>query len=116
MLQWLEVVSILQCHCVYLFYIASYNPAALLLPTVLVNIIVFVVYFYRRLRYPEFIFVVKIVVSEARYKTLHSTSNRKLSEWVGVVDTASSYEQEGRGFESRLLFYFFLHTFFVPFS
>ena len=91
----------------------SYNPPALLLPTVLVNIIVVEVYFYRRLRiqYPEFILVVKIVVSEARYKTLHSTSHRNLSEWVGVVDTASSYEQEGRGFETRLLFYFFLHTF-----
>ena len=43
-------------------------------------------------------------------------SRRKLSEWVGVVDTASSYEQEGREFESRLLFYFFLHTFFVTLS
>ena len=75
-------------------------------------------YFYRRLRirYPEFILVVKIVVSEARFKTLHSTNHRKLSEWVGVVDTASSYEQEGREFESRLLFYFFLHTFFVRLS
>ena len=95
-----------------------YNPPALLLPTVLVNIIVLVVYFYRhlRIRYPEFILVVKSVVSEARYKTLHSTSHRKVSEWVGVVDTASSYEQEGRGFESHLLFYFFLHTFFVPLS
>ena len=70
----------------------------------------------RAIRYPEFILVVKIVVSEERYKTLHSTSHRKLSELVGVVDTASSYEQEGRGFESRLLFYFFLHTFFVQLS
>ena len=73
---------------------ANYNPPALLLPTVLVNIIVVVVYFYPRLRirYPEFILVVIIVVSEARYTTLHSTSHRKLSEWVGEVDTASSYE------------------------
>ena len=95
-----------------------YNPPALLLPTVLVNIIVVVVYFYPRLRirYPEFILVVIIVVSEARYKTLHSTNHCKLSEWVGVVETASSYEPEGGGFESRLLFYFFLHTFFVPLS
>ena len=30
-----------------------------------------------------------------------------MSEWIGVVDTASSYEQEGRGFESRLIFIFF---------
>ena len=91
-----------------------YNPPALLLPTVLVNIIIVVVYFYRRLRirYPEFILEVKIVVSEARYKTLHSTSYRNLSEWVGVVDTASSYEQEGRGIESRLIFYFFSSHFF----
>ena len=81
---------------------SNYNPPALLLPTVLVNIIVVVVYFYPRLRirYPEFILVVIIVVSEARYMTLHSTSRRKLSEWVGVVDTASSYQPEGRGFES----------------
>ena len=43
-----------------------YNPPALLLPTVLVNIIVVVVYFYCRLhiRYPKFILVVKIVVSK----------------------------------------------------
>ena len=70
------------------------NPPALLLPTVtvLVNIIVVVVYFYARLRirYPEFILVVIKVVSEARYTTLHSTSYHKLSEWIGVVDTASS--------------------------
>ena len=94
----------------------SYNPPALLLPTVLVNIIVVVVYFYPRLRirYPDFIFVVIIVVREARYKTLHSTSHRKLSERVGVVDTASSYEPEGRGFESRLVF--FSSHFFVPLS
>ena len=45
---------------------------------------------------------------------LHSTSHRKLSGWVGVMDTASSYESEGRGFKSRLVF--FLHTFFVPLS
>ena len=46
-----------------------YNPPALLLPTVLVNIIVVVVYSYPcfRMRYPEFILVVIIVVSEARY-------------------------------------------------
>ena len=94
----------------------SYNPPALLLPNVLVNIIVVVVYFYPRLRirYPEFILVVIIVDSEARYKTLHSTSHSKVSEWVGVVDTASSYEPECRGFESHL--FFFLHTFFVPLS
>ena len=62
--------------------INGYNPPALLLPTVLVNIIVVVVYFYPRLRirYPEFILAVIIVVSEARYTTLHSTSSRKLSE------------------------------------
>ena len=90
-----------------------YNPPALLLPTVLVNIIVVVVYFYPRIRirYPEFILVVIIIVSEARYKTLHSTSHHKLSEWVGVVDKASSYEPEGRGFESRLVFYFFFTLF-----
>ena len=94
----------------------NYNPPALLLPTVLVNIIVVVVYFYPRLRirYPEFILVVIIVVSEARYKILHSTSHRKLYERVGVVDTASSYEPEGRGFESRL--FFFSSHFFVPLS
>ena len=91
-----------------------YNPPALLLPTVLVNIIVVVVYFYPRLRirYPEFILVVIIVVSEARYKTLHSSSHSKVSEWVGVVDTASSYEPEGRGFESHLVFYLFFFTLF----
>ena len=98
--------------------ISLYNPPALLLPTVLVNIIVIVVYFYPRLRirYPELILVVIIMVSEARYKTLHSTSLRYLSERVGEVDTALSYEPEGRGIESRLVFYFFLHTFFVLFS
>ena len=87
----------------------NYNPPALLLPPVLVNIIVIVVYFYPRLRirYPEFILVVILMVSEARYKTLHSTSQRNLSERVGEVDTALSYEPEGRGFESRLVFYFF---------
>ena len=87
--------------------IIFYNPPALLLPTVLVNIIVVVVYFYPRLRirYPQFILVVIIVVSEARYKTLHSTSHSKVSEWVGVVDTSSSYEPEGRGFESYLFFF-----------
>ena len=92
------------------------NPPALLLPTVLVNIIIVVVYFYPRLqiRNPEFILVVIIVVSEARYKTLHSTSHCKLSEWVGEMDKASSHESEGRGFKSRL--FFFLHTFFVPLS
>ena len=91
----------------------SYNPPALLLPTVLVNIIVIVVYFYPRLRirYPEFILVL-LMVSEARYKTLHSTSHRNLSERVGEVDTALSYEPEDRGFESRFVFYFFL----TPFS
>ena len=83
-----------------------YHPPAFLLPTVLVNIIVVVVYFYPRLRirYPEFILVATIVISEARYKTLHSTSHNKVSEWVGSVDTASSYEPEGRGFESHLVF------------
>ena len=39
-------------------------------------------------------------------------NKRKLSEWVGVVDTASSYEPEDRGFESRLLFYFIFFTLF----
>ena len=53
------------------------------------------------------------MVSEARYKTLHSTSHRNLSERVGEVDTALSYEPEGRGFEFRLVFFFF---FFVLFS
>ena len=98
--------------------LARYNHPALLLPAVLVNIIVVVVYFYPRIRirYPEFILVVIIVVSDVRYKTLHSTRHRKLSEWVGVVDTASSYEPESRGFESRLLFFFFLLTFFVALS
>ena len=92
----------------------AYNPPALLLPTVLVNIIIVVVYFYPRLRirHPEFFLVVIIVVSEARYKTLHSTSHRKLSEWVGVMDTASSYESEGRGFKSRLFFVVFFFTLF----
>ena len=56
------------------------------------------------------------MVTEARYKTFHTTSYSNLFERVGVVDTALSYEPEGRGFESRLLFYFFLHTFFVPLS
>ena len=94
-----------------------YNPPALLLPTVLVNIIVIVVYFYPRLRirYPMFILVVIIMVSEAMYKTLHSTSHRNLSERVGEVDMALSYEPEGHGFESRFVFYFFLHTFFMLF-
>ena len=94
-----------------------YNPPTLSLPTVLVNIIIVVVYFYPRLRirHPEIILVVIIVVSEARYKTLHSTNHRKLSQWVGVMDTASSYQSESRGFKSRLVF-FFLHTVFVPLS
>ena len=91
-----------------------YNCPALLLPIILVNIIVIVVYFYPRLRirYPEFILVLIIMVSEARYKTPHSTSQENLSERVGEVDTALSYEPESRGFESRLVFYFF----FKPFS
>ena len=91
----------------------EYNPLALLLPTVLVNIIMVVVYFYPRLRirHLEFILVVIIVVSEARYETLHSTSHRKLSELVGVMDTASRYETEGRGFKSRLVFFFSSHFF-----
>ena len=85
------------------------NPPALLLPTVLVNIIVIVVNFYPRLRirYPEFILLIITMVSEARYETLYSTSHRNLSVRVGVVDTGLSYEPEGRGFESRLVFYFF---------
>ena len=90
-----------------------YNPPALLLPTVLVNIIVTVVYFILAYVY-EFILVVIIMVSEARYKTLHSTRHRNLFERVGEVDTALSYEPEGRGFESRFVFFF--HTFFVLFS
>ena len=91
-----------------------YNSPALLLPTVLVNIIVVVVYFYPRLRirYPEFILVVIIVVYEARYKTLFSTSHSKLSEWVGVVDAVWSYEPEGRGIESPLVFFIFFFTLF----
>ena len=95
-----------------------YNPPALLLPTVLVNIIVIVVYFYPRLRirYPELILVVILMVSEARYKTLHSTSHGNLSERIGEVDTALSYEPEGGGFESGFVFYFFLHTFLVSLS
>ena len=46
-------------------FLFCYNPPTLLLPIVLVNIIVVVVYFHSRLRirYPEFILVVKIVVS-----------------------------------------------------
>ena len=90
-----------------------YNPPKLLLPTVLVNIIIVVVYFYPRLRirHPEFILEVIIVASEARYKTLHSTSHRQLSEYVGVMDTASSYESEGRGFKSSLIFFFSSHFF-----
>ena len=76
-------------------YRRRYNPPALLLPTVLVNIIVIVVYFYPCIRYPEFILVVILMVSEARYKTLHSTSHRNLSERVGEVDTALSYQPEG---------------------
>ena len=35
------------------------------------------------------------MVSEARYKTLYSTSHRNLSERVGEVDTALSYEPDG---------------------
>ena len=65
-----------------------------------------------RIRYPEFILVVIIVVSEARYKTLHLLSHRKLSKWVGVVDNVSSYQPEGRGFESRLAIYLFSSHFF----
>ena len=85
-----------------------YNPPALLLPTVLVNIIVVIVFFRPRLRirYPEFILVI-IVISKARYKTLHSTSHRKLSERVGIVDQASSYEPKGRGFNPAWYFIFF---------
>ena len=47
------------------------RATALLLPSVLVNIIVIVVYFYPRLRirYPEVILVVIIEVSEAGYMT-----------------------------------------------
>ena len=67
------------------------------------------------IRYPEFILVDIIMVSEARYKTLHSTSHRNLPERVGEVDTALSYEPGGRGFETRFVF-FFLPTFFVLFS
>ena len=91
-----------------------YNPPALLLPTVLVNIIVVVVYFYPRIRirYPEFILVVIIVVSKARYNTLHSTNRTKLYKWVGIVDTASSHEPEGCGFESPKIFFFFLFIIF----
>ena len=85
-----------------------YSFTALLLPSVLVNIIVIVVYFYPRLRlrYPELILVVIIAVSEAGYMTIHSISRAKPSEWVGMVDTASSSEPEGHGFASRLVFFF----------
>ena len=38
----------------------------------------------------------------------------KPSEWVGIVDTASSSEPEGRGFASRLVFFLFLNTFYTP--
>ena len=62
------------------------------------------------MRNPEFILVGIIVVSEARYKTLHSTSHRKLSERVGIMDKASSYESEGRGFKSRLFSFFTLFS------
>ena len=93
---------------------ALYNPPALLLPTVLVNIIVVVVYFYPRIRIriPEFILVVVIVVSKARYKTLHSTSRTKLNKWADIVDTASSHEPEGCGFESPKVFFLFLFIIF----
>ena len=109
-----KMASISRGYWVTLYNKTCYNPPALLLPTVLVNIIVVVVYFYPclRIRYPEFILVVIIVVSEARYKKLHSASHCKVSEWVGVVDTASSYEPKGRGFESRLVSYFFSSPFF----
>ena len=97
-----------------------YNPPALLLPTVLVNIIVVVVYFYPRIRirYPEFILVVIIVVSKARYKTLHLSCRIKLYKWVGIVDRESSHEPEGCGFESRYVFFFFCccSQFFAPLS
>ena len=80
-----------------------------MLPSVLVNIIVIVVYFYPRLRirYPELILVVIIGVSKAGYMTIHSISRTKPSEWVGIVDTASSSEPEGRGFASPLVFFLF---------
>ena len=89
-------------------FILVYNPPALLLPTVLVNIIVVVVYFYPRIRfrYPEFSLVVIIVVSKARYRTLHLTSGTKLYKWVGIVDTASSHEPEGCGFNSPKVLFF----------
>ena len=44
---------------------------------------------------------------------IHSISRTKPSEWVGKVDTASSSQSEGRGFASRLVFFFskyFLHA------
>ena len=85
-----------------------YSFTALLLSSVLVNIIVIVVYFYPhlRIRYPELILVVIFRVSEAGYMTIHSISRTKPSEWVGMVDTASRAEPEGRGFASRLVFFF----------
>ena len=51
------------------------------------------------------------MVSEARYKRLHSTSCHNLSERVGEVYTALGYEPEVRGFESRFVFFSF-----TPFS
>ena len=85
-----------------------YNFTALLLPIVLVNFIVIVVYFYPRLRirYPELILDVIIGVSEAAFMTIHLISRAKPSEWVGILDTASGSEPEGRGFASCLVFYF----------
>ena len=52
-----------------------------------------------------------MIYSEARYKTVHSTSHCKLSEWVGLMDTASRFDSAGRGFKSRLVFFFFSNFF-----
>ena len=87
-----------------------YRCTAILLQSVLVNIIVIAVYFYPRLRIrcPECISVFIIGVVDVRYMTIRLTIQPKPSEWVDTVDTASIAEPEGRGFESRIvIFYFF---------
>ena len=90
-------------------YMLYYSFTALLLPSVLVNIIVSLVYFYPRLRirYPGLILEVVTGVSDAGYMTIHSISRTKPSEIVGIVGTASNSEPEGRGFVSRLVFFYF---------
>ena len=99
---------ILSCNCLFL---PDYKKKfySIIIAKCLVNIIVIVGYFYLRLRirYPELILVVIIGVSEAGYMTIHSISRTKSSEWVGIFDTASSSEPEGRVFATRLVFFFF---------